>query len=104
MRNQYSDNEVSVSSNRSDLREFRRKAAESRNVAWNKLSTEAKLADLDTRLGDGVGAVRQREKLQRKLASDLAASERIDAKKEKKASSSEPPKKQERERQKDKKR
>jgi len=90
-----------VSSNRSDLKEFRRKLAESRNDAWNKLSTEAKIADLDKRLGVGAGAERQRAKLQKILHTQRVAESK---KKEKKAATPEPVQKQEKDRARDKKR
>ncbi len=34
-----------------------------RNTAWRALTTAAKIASLDARLGVGIGAVRQRVKL-----------------------------------------
>jgi hypothetical protein len=34
-----------------------------RNASWGKLSPQDQLADLDRRLGEGVGAQRQRAKL-----------------------------------------
>lgn len=45
-------------------KEERRREGEDRNEAWRKLSTAQKLASLDQRLGPGVGAERQRRKLQ----------------------------------------
>jgi hypothetical protein len=44
-------------------KEQRRIEGEVRNEAWRKLSTSEKLADLDRRLGKGVGARRQRKLL-----------------------------------------
>ncbi len=50
-------------------REQRKLEGETRNTAWRALSTVQKVASLDARLGAGIGAVRQRVKLERaKLA------------------------------------
>lgn len=38
---------------------------EARNVEWRKLSAKQQLAELNRRLGAGIGAVRQREKLKK---------------------------------------
>lgn len=43
--------------------DFRKKGADERNQRWQKLSAEQKLAELDERLGKGVGAKKQRVKL-----------------------------------------
>jgi hypothetical protein len=40
-----------------------RAEAESRNEHWNRLSPSNKLDALDYRLGQGIGATKQREKL-----------------------------------------
>ena len=45
-------------------REQRKLDGETRNKAWRALSTVQKLASLDARLGAGIGAVRQRAKLE----------------------------------------
>ncbi len=44
--------------------EQRRLDGAKRNAAWQTLSTVQKLASLDARLGAGIGAVRQRAKLE----------------------------------------
>lgn len=44
--------------------EQKRIEGEVRNEAWRKLTTSEKLADLDRRLGKGIGARRQRKILE----------------------------------------
>lgn len=44
-------------------KELKRVEGQERNEEWAKLSKAEKLASLDRRLGKGVGAKRQREKL-----------------------------------------
>jgi hypothetical protein len=46
----------------------KRKEATERNEAWAELSPAKQLAELDRRLGRGVGAVRQRARLARSRA------------------------------------
>lgn len=46
-----------------DARDRRRAEGEGRNAAWAKLRPEQQLASLDSRLGVGIGAKRQRAKL-----------------------------------------
>ena len=48
---------------RNDTREARRVEGDKRNAEWAALTPAEKLASLDRRLGKGVGARRQREKL-----------------------------------------
>lgn len=43
--------------------ELKRREGEDRNEEWRTLSREEQLHDLDNRLGKGVGATRQRQKL-----------------------------------------
>lgn len=49
---------------RADLAKIRREEAASRQEAYNKLSAKEKLEKLDEKLGVGVGAKKQRAKLQ----------------------------------------
>ena len=44
-------------------REKRNKEAVERNTRWDAMTPSQKLAELDTRLGIGVGAKKQREQL-----------------------------------------
>ena len=44
-------------------KELKRREGEVRNAEWAALTPKEKLASLDTRLGKGKGAKRQREKL-----------------------------------------
>lgn len=48
---------------RPDNREYRQTEATARNEAWSKLSIAQQLQSLDSRLGAGVGARRQRARL-----------------------------------------
>ena len=50
-------------SHASQARASRRTAGDARNTAWRALSFVAQVASLDSRLGVGIGAVRQRAKL-----------------------------------------
>lgn len=45
----------------------KREEAIARNEAWAKLSPQAQLESLDNRLGEGVGAERQRAKIQSRI-------------------------------------
>ena len=48
-------------------REEKQKKAAERLAKYNKMSTQEKIAWLDSKLGDGVGAVKQRERLAKQL-------------------------------------
>ena len=48
---------------RRDTKEDRQKEAKSRQADYNKLTVEQKIAKLDSQLGKGVGATKQRAKL-----------------------------------------
>jgi len=48
---------------RPDLRNIRREEASARQASWSLLSAEKQLAELDRRLGKGIGAVKQRARL-----------------------------------------
>ena len=50
---------------RPDLNETKRAEAVERNEAWSGLSAQKQLAELDRRLGKGIGARRQRTRLAR---------------------------------------
>lgn len=52
---------------RPDHSDFKCEEAKEREAAWRKLSPTQQLTDLDKRLGNGVGAVKQRARLQLKL-------------------------------------
>lgn len=52
------------------VKELKRKEAAERQSYWNSLSTTEKLANLDRRLGKGVGAKKQRKKLEKLLAEE----------------------------------
>ena len=45
----------------------KQKEAIERNEAWVKLTYEQQLADLDRRLGEGIGAKKQRARIQYKI-------------------------------------
>ena len=48
---------------RSEVSERKRREADERNASWAAMSTADKLAELDARLGYGMGAVKQRTRL-----------------------------------------
>ena len=48
-------------------KETRHKGATIRNEAWAKLTYEQQLEDLDRRLGKGIGAKKQRTRIQYKI-------------------------------------
>ena len=48
-------------------KETRHKGATIRNEAWAKLTYEQQLEDLDKRLGKGIGAKKQRTRIQYKI-------------------------------------
>jgi hypothetical protein len=50
---------------------------EGKLVAWRKLTPAEQLADLDRRLGKGVGAAKQRARIQAKLDKQPAKAEAI---------------------------
>jgi hypothetical protein len=52
---------------RPDNYAMRKSEAEERRAVWEALSTKDKIACLDRRLGIGIGAVKQRARLQREL-------------------------------------
>jgi hypothetical protein len=45
----------------------KREEAEARNAEWAALGPKKQLAELDRRLGEGVGAKKQRAKIQKKI-------------------------------------
>lgn len=53
--------------NRLDLKEQRRREALARNEEWQKLSPEEQLKELNQRLGVGIGAQKQRARLNKIL-------------------------------------
>lgn len=54
------------------LKQIKRNEAEARNTAYNVLSPAARLIRLDTKLGVGVGAERERARLARLLKAKAA--------------------------------
>ena len=52
---------------RKDLLEFRRKASEERVEAWRALSPQEQLAVIDKRLGEGVGAKKERAAIAKRI-------------------------------------
>ena len=48
-------------------KEIRHKEAITRNEAWTKLTYKQQLEDLDRRLGKGIGAKKQRARIQYKI-------------------------------------
>ena len=56
-----------MSKNRYDRHTLRRQEAEKRNEAWEKLTPQQQLEQLDIRLGKGLGAKKQRRRLSKKL-------------------------------------
>lgn len=60
----------------SNAKEHKQKMAEMRNESWAKLTTTAKIEDLDARLGVGLGAVKQRKRLAAQLAIESSAPEK----------------------------
>jgi hypothetical protein len=48
---------------RPDRSETKRRDADARNTTWTELSAAQQLASLDSRLGKGVGAKRQRARI-----------------------------------------
>lgn len=55
------------SSHRPDKGRWRREEAKERQAAYDKLSTQEKIALMDRRLGVGIGGKKQRAKLAEKL-------------------------------------
>ena len=54
--------------NRNDRKQQRRKESEVRTFAWQECTPQEQLVLLDSRLGKGVGAVKQRARLAAKMA------------------------------------
>lgn len=54
---------------RNDLKELRRKEALERQQRWESLTPAQQLEELDKRLGKGVGAKKQRARLERLIKS-----------------------------------
>ena len=50
-----------------NTKQIKQTEATVRNEAWAKLTPEQQLADLDRRLGKGIGAKKQRAKIQYKI-------------------------------------
>ena len=50
-----------------NTKQIKQTEATVRNEAWTKLTYEQQLADLDRRLGKGIGAKKQRAKIQYKI-------------------------------------
>ena len=46
----------------------KQKEAIERNEAWEQLTPEQQIADLDRRLGNGIGAKKQRARIQNKIS------------------------------------
>lgn len=57
-----------MSNNRYDRRHIRKAEAEIRQTAWGQLTAVQQLASLDYRLGENLGAKRQRQRIKRKAA------------------------------------
>lgn len=56
-----------IKGRRPDNAKFRREEAKERQAAYDKLSVQTKIQKLDAKLGVGVGAVKQRARLQKML-------------------------------------
>lgn len=52
---------------RNSIKEAKKAEAKARNAAWAKLSPIEQLASLNKRLGNGVGAVKQRNRIKKLL-------------------------------------
>ena len=50
-----------------NTKQIKQTEATVRNEAWTKLTYEQQLADLDRRLGKGIGAKKQRARIQHKI-------------------------------------
>ena len=50
-----------------NTKQIKETEAKVRNEAWAKLTPEQQLADLDRRLGKGIGAKKQRARIQHKI-------------------------------------
>jgi len=57
-----------MSKKRNDLKDQRRKEAETRNAAWAALSPVAQLNMLNVKFGIGTGATKQRLKIAKKIS------------------------------------
>lgn len=62
-----------ISGHRPDQRTYRVESAQESQIAWRKKSVKEQLAELDNRLGVGVGAKKQRARLASLLSSKAAA-------------------------------
>jgi hypothetical protein len=63
-----SDRKFHGGGRRPDHKEVLQREAKERDDFWRKLSPEQQLADLDKRLGEGKGAVKQRLRLHMKIS------------------------------------
>jgi len=64
---------------RPDRTEFKRTKGAERDAKWRALSPKEQLAELDKRLGVGVGAVKQRKRIAAKMNQPKAESRRVAA-------------------------
>lgn len=64
-----------MSSKRNDLKDQRRKEAEKRNAAWAAHTPVEQLALLNSIHGVGVGALKQRLKIAKRITADVLAAE-----------------------------
>ena len=67
---------------RQDRKEKRKREAKERQEAYNKLSPQQKIASLDNKLGKGIGATKQRAKLQKEIETAKETKEKKSAKTE----------------------
>lgn len=56
---------------RNDRKDRRRKEAEERNARWAALTPAEQLAELDKRFGAGIGATKQRARLNTLIAKEV---------------------------------
>ena len=68
-----------ISRSRTDRKGSRRESADARNADWAKMTPEKQLADLDIRLGKGVGAEKQRAKIQTKIESSKQKKQKVES-------------------------
>ena len=67
-----------------NTKQIKQTEAAVRNEAWAKLTYEQQLADLDKRLGKGIGAKKQRAKIQHKIDNPQIEVQRENKKKQSK--------------------